>query len=875
MSDSLRRGFLAAAAAALLAGGLSALASAPALAGDAAPGPSPSAEYAIPLDDSGSPLWRTRVWRDFPVRIELADLDELRRLLAVTPIASFQRDQIRFEERARGRVAVFEPRVTAEELAALRASGLDPLPLPDLEREGREAAEREWRRRSAGPRDGSPRDPSAAADDAAADWTYHTHQETGQLLADIAAAHPDIARTYVWGTSIEGRELWGIAISDSVGIEQAEPEVRLSGTIHGNEPIGLELLLELARLLTDSYGVDPRITDLVDNREIHILPLHNPDGYAWGSRYNYYDVDLNRDFPVPTGGIGQERENVAFMDHGRDHCFVLSANFHSGALVVNYPWDYTFDLAPDDDALIELSLEYSSRNPPMYASPSFSHGITNGAAWYVAWGSLQDWSYERTGCIDLTVELSDVKWPQASALAGLWDDNRESMLALIEAAGWGVGGTVTDSDTGLPVAATVSVAGNAATVDADPDRGDYRKLLPPGTWDLQFSAEGYQSLNVGSVATTWGEGSVLDVTLDPLPRGTISGTVEDTAGDPVAASVRALRAADGSLAAAAVADSSAGAFALTELPYAEYVLAFAAAGHLPDTLAVLLDGSQADGGAVLQPVRAAIVYADDFESHGVDDWQGDWLLTVDAGQGERALCDSPLGSYGTSMTSVCALREVIDLSLYDFASVSFLGRWSLEPDYDCVRLELSGDGGASWTPLAGGDTRPGSGMGVQVPAGVPCFDGDPPDWRLQTFDLTPWAGLADVRLRFVLQSDEGGERDGFFCDDFRVEAGVFFDPVTDTPPRAVARLARAYPNPFNPSVAIEAVLPRAGRARITIHDARGRLVRTLLDRDLPAGATSVGWDGRDGKGAAAAAGVYLVRLSTADGDDSAKVVMVR
>jgi len=73
------------------------------------------------------------------------------------------------------------------------------------------------------------------------------------------------------------------------------------------------------------------------------------------------------------------------------------------------------------------------------------------------------------------------------------------------------------------------------------------------------------------------------------------------------------------------------------------------------------------------------------------------------------------------------------------------------------------------------------------------------------------------------------------------------------------------PNPFNPRTEIAFVLPTAGRATLRIYDAAGRLVCSLLDADLPAGPSSVAWDGRDGAGRAVAAGAYLYRLTAGGG----------
>ena len=146
-------------------------------------------------------------------------------------------------------------------------------------------------------------------------------------------------------------------------------------------------------------------------------------------------MDLNRNFPEPAGTHGTtEVENLDFMAHAASHHFVISQNTHGGALVVNYPWDYTYTRAPDDAALIQLSLAYSTTNLPMYNGPSFPQGITNGADWYVATGTLQDWSYDQTDCIDVTIEISNTKWPAASTLDGFWNDNRQSLLNYVAAA---------------------------------------------------------------------------------------------------------------------------------------------------------------------------------------------------------------------------------------------------------------------------------------------------------------------------------------------------------------------------------------------------------------------------------------------------------
>ncbi len=357
---------------------------------------------------------------------------------------------------------------------------------------------------------------------------YHTHAQLTTELQAIEAAHPAICELYNIGNSVQGRELWFMKISDNVSVEEDEPEFKYISTMHGDEPVGMELCLNLINYLVDNYGSDPQVDNLINECEIWIMPLMNPDGYTSHSRYNSQGVDLNRDFPDrvtdpnnTTAGRAKETKNV--MNWAFAHSSVLSANFHTGALVVNYPYDSDpnpwtpYSATPDDALFIQQSLTYSYLNTPMYNSYWFPQGITNGAAWYVIYGGMQDWNYVWMGCNEVTIELSDSKWPPYSQIAGLWNDNRDSMLAYMELCLDGVRGVVTDAVTGLPVSATVRVTGIGHDVFTDPDVGDYHRMLLPGTYSVEFSASGYEDQVVSGVTVGSGVATRVDVTL--MPQG--------------------------------------------------------------------------------------------------------------------------------------------------------------------------------------------------------------------------------------------------------------------------------------------------------------------------------------------------------------------
>jgi len=340
---------------------------------------------------------------------------------------------------------------------------------------------------------------------------YSDYREVTDALAAFAAAYPAITRLSSIGQSEMGRELWVLHISDNPDVEEDEPEFKYIATIHGDEPVGTEICLYLVDRLLSDYGTDARITGLVDDTSIWILPLMNPDGRMLGTRYNQDGYDLNRNFPeYAQDYVDTYFDGEALSDAGRpaevghvmrwtaENSFVLSANFHTGSTVVNYPYDHEpgvasgQDAPTPDDALMEmLALRYASENSAMRESIYFADGISNGSAWYSITGGMQDWNYRYAGCAEMTIELSDVKWPDDSTLPGFWSDNEEAMLAYMEGVHLGLRGQVTDRGTGLPVWAQVRVSGNTQRVFTDPDVGDYHRMLLPGTYDVEAYAPGY------------------------------------------------------------------------------------------------------------------------------------------------------------------------------------------------------------------------------------------------------------------------------------------------------------------------------------------------------------------------------------------------
>ena len=110
------------------------------------------------------------------------------------------------------------------------------------------------------------------------DSKYHNYAEMTSEINSIVAANPSIASQRVIGKSYQGRNIVAVKISDNVGADESEPEVLFTHHQHAREHLTVEMALYLLRELTSDYGSDSRVTGMVNNREIWIVPDINPDG---------------------------------------------------------------------------------------------------------------------------------------------------------------------------------------------------------------------------------------------------------------------------------------------------------------------------------------------------------------------------------------------------------------------------------------------------------------------------------------------------------------------------------------------------------------------------------------------------------------------
>ena len=365
----------------------------------------------------------------------------------------------------------------------------------------------------------------------AMDWqSYPSYPQYLSIMKSFAENYPSICRLDTIGVSVNGQLVLALKISDHVSVEEDEPQVFYSSTIHGDELGGFVLMLRLTDYLLKNYATDQRAKNLVDNLEIWINPLSNPDGsynhdttVNSAMRYNHYGYDLNRNFPDPGDpGIVYQVETSKMVSFMKKHRFVISANFHAGDEVVNYPWDRWQRLHADNDWLNYISRMYADTVHKYSVSnylTDLDNGVTNGFAWYNINGGRQDYmTYERQGR-EVTIELDYTKVTPALQLDSLWKYNWRSLLGYLENALYGIHGHVKDASSGLPVVARVFITGHdkdSSQVYSDSINGSFTRMLMPGIWNLTFTANGYRDTTISNINVNSFEETILEVNMDPV-----------------------------------------------------------------------------------------------------------------------------------------------------------------------------------------------------------------------------------------------------------------------------------------------------------------------------------------------------------------------
>lgn len=303
---------------------------------------------------------------------------------------------------------------------------------------------------------------------------YFTYAETVAHLDALQARFPAIMAPKVsLGTTLEGRDIWMWKISDSPLVDENEPEILIDALHHAREVGTIKSVVRLATRLCEGHGTDPELTALVDLREWYLVPMVNADGLVHNEttspgggglwRKNRrpngdgsFGVDLNRNYGYLWGfdnagssgtpGSGTYRGAVAFSEPATQvmksfaeaRQLRVYQTMHSYGRLVCLPPSHTTGAYPP----APLRARYERIGNEMQAMPA---GYRAGPTWEVLYdinGSSYDWYYgslygggQVIACMTEQGTSGDGFWPPTSRIAPLAEEASDYALYLGRIAG--------------------------------------------------------------------------------------------------------------------------------------------------------------------------------------------------------------------------------------------------------------------------------------------------------------------------------------------------------------------------------------------------------------------------------------------------------
>lgn len=307
-----------------------------------------------------------------------------------------------------------------------------------------------------------------------ADSRYHNYAEMTSEINSVVSANSSIASTRVIGTSYQGRNIVAIKISDNVATDESEPEVLFTHHQHAREHLTVEMALYLLNELTSDYGTDSRVTNMVNSREIWIVPDLNPDGgeydvatgsyRSWrknrqpNSGSSYVGTDLNRNWAYRFGCCGGSSGSTSSETYrgtaaesapevkvvanfvrsrvvGGVQQIKAGIDFHTYSELVLWPYGYT-------TANTATGMTTDDRNA--FAAVGGKMAASNGytpeqsSDLYITDGSIDDWLWGSQKIFGYTFEM----YPSSSSGGGFYPPdeviaaetarNRDAVLQLLE-----------------------------------------------------------------------------------------------------------------------------------------------------------------------------------------------------------------------------------------------------------------------------------------------------------------------------------------------------------------------------------------------------------------------------------------------------------
>jgi murein tripeptide amidase MpaA len=266
---------------------------------------------------------------------------------------------------------------------------------------------------------------------------YHSYLECEADLQALERDHPGRAKVFTLGTSLEGRNISALRVSDNAAADEPEPALMVLGCHHAREWISVEVPLLFARHLLENYDRDPDVRGLVDGSEIWVVPLVNPDGLEYTIHaYRYwrknrrlnsdgsFGIDLNRNYayawgyddsgssPTPASDVYRGAAPFSEPETGAVRSLFLRrdvralVSYHSYSQVILYPWGFA-DAATEKEAEFDRLAAKMSDLMRAVNGRIYDYGRA-ASALYVTNGDTTDWAYAMAGIPAFTIELPPV-----------------------------------------------------------------------------------------------------------------------------------------------------------------------------------------------------------------------------------------------------------------------------------------------------------------------------------------------------------------------------------------------------------------------------------------------------------------------------------
>ncbi len=372
---------------------------------------------------------------------------------------------------------------------------------------------------------------------------YYDPSEIQALLTQAAANYPSITRLFVVGTSWEGRDIYGLEISDNPGTDEDEPSLLFNSQHHSREVATPHVAMDVVDTLTAGYGVDATITAWVNDYKTVVVPVVNPDGTQhvfdvdslWRKNRQTYvgsctGVDLNRNYSYLWGPAGcgsgascsqetyrgpsasSELESSAMAALSDQWHFTTAISWHAYGQFIDYPYACSNgaanEIMPEHDVIHEMMHGMADAIDAVDSTPRFD--VYSPASGGPISGDDTSWYYAYHGTYAMLVEVGTSFEPNFADVPAIVSRNRagwQYLYSRLDGARLDV--HTTDSATGLPMEATVTLT------DYVFDTGELERntFLPFGRWTymlpanatytVQASAAGYatqqQAVAVGAV----------------------------------------------------------------------------------------------------------------------------------------------------------------------------------------------------------------------------------------------------------------------------------------------------------------------------------------------------------------------------------------